>query len=73
MVRADMVSTNYQDLLRIVGYFVDEHGLSNIRLAETDGGFVLQGTARGNGNGQKSQKEVCFLTTRQISDMMLWA
>jgi hypothetical protein len=73
MVGVDIIASTYQEVLRAVGRFVDQHGLTNVRLAETDGGFVLQGTVPGNGDGQKSQADVFFLTAQEIRDVMLWS
>ena len=38
-----MKSSDYQDVLRALGYFIDDHGYTNVRIIETDDGVVLQG------------------------------
>jgi len=67
-----MTTTNYQDILGTVGAYLDEHGLSNIRLLETSQGFVLEGIRCTNGNGGGKTRERLVLTTQQITELMLW-
>lgn len=38
-----MKRSDYQDVLRAVGSFIDEHGYSDVRIIETDDGLVIQG------------------------------
>jgi hypothetical protein len=35
--------TDYQDLLRAIGWFIDERGYTSVRIIEVDDGIVLQG------------------------------
>lgn len=35
--------SDYQDVLRALGHFIDEHGFSDVRIIETEDGLVLQG------------------------------
>jgi len=37
-----MLKTDYQDVLRTIGHYIDEHGFSGIRLIETEDCFFLQ-------------------------------
>ncbi|HNP86541.1 MAG: hypothetical protein JST60_09390 [Chloroflexi bacterium SZAS-1] len=38
-----MKHSDYQDVLRALGYFIDEHGYTDVRIIETEDGLVLQG------------------------------
>jgi hypothetical protein len=38
-----MKRSDYQDVLRALGNFIDDHGYSDVRIIETDDGLVLQG------------------------------
>ena len=38
-----MQRSDYQDVLRALGYFIDDHGYTDVRILETDDGLVLQG------------------------------
>jgi hypothetical protein len=35
--------SDYQDVLRALGNFIDDHGYTDVRIIETDDGVVLQG------------------------------
>lgn len=35
--------SDYQDVLRVLGAFIDQNGYTDIRIIETDEGVVLQG------------------------------
>ena len=38
-----MKRSDYQDVLRALGYFIDDHGYTDVRIIETEDGVVLQG------------------------------
>ena len=38
-----MKRSDYQDVLRALGNFIDEHGYTDVRIVETEDGLVLQG------------------------------
>jgi len=38
-----MKRSDYQDVLRALGSFIDDHGYSDIRIVETEDGLVIQG------------------------------
>ncbi|HEX9370696.1 MAG TPA: hypothetical protein VF897_06800 [Roseiflexaceae bacterium] len=38
-----MKRSDYQDVLRALGHFIDDHGYSDVRIVETEDGLVLQG------------------------------
>jgi hypothetical protein len=41
-------TTDYQDILRAVGAFLDEHRLRDIRIWEHEDGMIVQGRAQGD-------------------------
>ena len=38
-----MKRSDYQDVLRALGYFIDDRGYTDVRIVETEDGVVLQG------------------------------
>jgi hypothetical protein len=38
-----MKRSDYQDVMRALGHFIDDHGYSDIRIIEIEDGLVLQG------------------------------
>ena len=38
-----MKRSDYQDVLRALGSFIDDHGYSDVRIVETEDGLVIQG------------------------------
>ncbi len=65
-----MLKTDYQDVLRTIGHYVDEHGFSEIRLIETEDGLILQGkTSTGAARGDK-KTETYLLTIQDVRDLM---
>lgn len=63
-------STDYQDVLRTIGHYIDEHGFTGIRLLETEDGLILQGKlGTGDTRGEK-RVETYLLTTQDIRDLM---
>ena len=62
--------TDYQDVLRTIGHYIDQHGFSGIRLLETEDGLILQGkVGSGKPRGEK-KTETYLLTVRDIKDLM---
>jgi hypothetical protein len=65
-----MTKTDYQDVLRTIGHYVDEHGFTGIRLIETEDGLILQGKiGTGELRGEK-KTETYLLTVQDIRDLM---
>jgi hypothetical protein len=65
-----MLKTDYQDVLRTIGHYVDEHGFSDIRLIETEDGLILQGkTSTGGARGEK-KIETYLLTVQDVRELM---
>jgi hypothetical protein len=65
-----MPKTDYQDVLRTVGHYIDEHGLSDVRIIETQDGLILQGkTSTGGARGEK-KTETYLLTLQDVKDLV---
>lgn len=63
--------TDYQDLLRTIGHYVDQSGFTNIRLIETDEGIILQGRVSTTGDIRGEKKtETYLLTMEDIQGLM---
>ncbi|OGN81416.1 MAG: hypothetical protein A2X23_10260 [Chloroflexi bacterium GWC2_73_18] len=46
---------DYEEVLRSIGAFLDQHGMREILLAEAPDGFIVQGLAMGGATGQWSE------------------
>lgn len=65
-----MLKTDYQDVLRTIGHYIDEHGFTDIRLLETEEGLILQGkVSTGAARGEK-KTETYLLTTQDVRELM---
>lgn len=56
-----LAKTDYQDVLRAIGLFIDEHGYTDVRIIEIEDGLVLQGRIR-------EQKGIGNVKLRDVSD-----
>lgn len=62
--------TDYQDVLRTIGHYIDRHQFTGIRLIETEDGIILQGkVSKGGIRGAKST-ETYLLNSRDLQDLM---
>ena len=66
-----LVKTDYQDVLRAVGRYVDQQGFRDVRIIETEDGLILQGNVAGEqGSTKKSRRlESYLLTTSDLEKM----
>jgi hypothetical protein len=64
-----MLKTDYQDVLRTIGHYIDEHGFSGIRLIETEDGLILQGKISAGGVRGDKKTETYLLTVQDIRDL----
>jgi hypothetical protein len=63
--------TDYQDLLRTIGHYIDRSGFTNVRLIETDEGIILQGRVSTTGDIRGEKKtETYLLTVEDIQGLM---
>ena len=59
-----LVKTDYQDVLRAVGRYVDQQGFRYIRIIETEDGLILQGNVVGEqGDAKKPARPETYLLT----------
>lgn len=60
--------TDYQDVLRTVGHYIDQQGFTLVRVIETEDGIILQGntsSVRG-----ETKMESYLLTIADLQDMI---
>jgi len=65
------IRASYQDVLRALGHYIDQHGFREIRLIETEDGLILQGLTPGEGAGQISTRETYLLTLQDLEALLL--
>ena len=62
--------SDYQDVLRALGYFIDDHGYSDVRIIETEDGLVLQGRVGDRNEIGESSYETFLITDEDIKEMV---
>lgn len=67
---AGLTRSDYQDVLRALGYFIDEHGYVDIRIVESDEGLVFQGRAPARQNLGEYTYETFLITDEEIKEMV---
>ncbi len=65
-----MLKTDYQDVLRTIGHYADQHGFTGIRLIETEDGLILQGKVGTGGARGEKKTETYLLTIQDVRDLM---
>ncbi len=65
-----MARTDYQDVLRTIGHYIDEHGFRGIRIIETEDGLILQGKVSTGQTRGEMKTETYLLTTQDVKDLM---
>lgn len=68
---AGLSKTDYQDVLRAIGHYIDQQQFSNIRLLETEEGIILQGTAMARERGGGELKAETYLLTSEDLESLL--
>jgi len=63
-------STDYQDVLRAVGHYIDERRFVNVRLIETADGLILQGIASDKLYTLEAKPETYLLTTEDLRALL---
>lgn len=67
----ELPKTDYQDLLRTIGHYIDQGGFTDIRLIETEEGMILQGRLSTTEEVRGEKKtETYLLTVEDIQDLM---
>ncbi|HMO56474.1 MAG TPA: hypothetical protein PKA05_21370 [Roseiflexaceae bacterium] len=62
--------TDYQDVLRAIGLFIDEHGYTDVRIIEIDEGLVLQGRVANRREIGQSSYDTVLITEDDIKAMV---
>jgi len=65
-----MARTDYQDVLRTIGHYIDRHGFTGVRLIETEDGIILQGKVAKDGIRGAKSTETYLLTAHDIQELM---
>lgn len=65
-----MRRSDYQDVMRALGYFIDDHGYSDIRIIETEDGLVLQGRVAERREIGESSYDTFLITDEDIKVMV---
>ncbi|MEA2523826.1 MAG: hypothetical protein QOF73_1053 [Thermomicrobiales bacterium] len=65
---AGLSSTDYQDVLRAIGAFIDANSLRDIRIWEHEDGLVLQ--ARGKDDGESNSYQTYLLTDDDLQGLL---
>lgn len=62
--------SDYQDVLRALGYFIDTHGYVDIRIIESADGLVFQGRLSEAKNLGQYTYDTFLITDDQIKEMV---
>ena len=65
-----MKRSDYQDVLRALGNFIDDHGYSDVRIVETEDGLVLQGRVTDRRELGDSSYDTYLITDEDIKVMV---
>jgi hypothetical protein len=65
-----MKRSDYQDVLRALGYFIDNHGYTDVRIIETDDGVVLQGRVADRHEIGESSYDTFLITDDDVKVMV---
>ncbi|HJZ47155.1 MAG TPA: hypothetical protein VKE41_08315 [Roseiflexaceae bacterium] len=65
-----MKRSDYQDVLRALGYFIDDHGYSDVRIIETEDGVVLQGRVADRREIGDSSYDTFLITDEDVKVMV---
>jgi hypothetical protein len=66
-----LAHSDYQDVLRALGYFIDENGYVDVRIVESDDGLVFQGrSTKRPSHDSKSPFDTFLITDGEIKEMV---
>jgi hypothetical protein len=65
-----MKRSDYQDVLRALGSFIDDHGYTDVRIVETEDGLVLQGRVIERREIGESSYDTYLITDEDIKVMV---
>lgn len=70
---AGLSTTDYQDILRAVGLYIDEMGFRSIRVLEVDDGIVIQGLPTRETDRSSTSYETLLLTDDDLREILVQA
>jgi hypothetical protein len=65
-----MSRSDYQDVLRALGYFIDEHGYVDVRIVESENGVVFQGRSPDRKGTGERPFDTFLITDDEIREMV---
>jgi hypothetical protein len=65
-----MAHTEYQDVLRALGYFIDDRGYSDVRIIEIEDGIVVQGRVADRHEIGTSSFDTFLITEQDLKEMI---
>jgi hypothetical protein len=65
-----MSRTDYQDVLRAVGYFIDERGYTDVRIMEIEDGLVVQGRVADRREIGAASYDTFLITDEDLREMV---
>lgn len=65
-----MAHTEYQDVLRALGHFIDDRGYSDVRIIEIEDGIVVQGRVADRREIGKSSFDTFLITEQDLKEMI---
>jgi hypothetical protein len=65
-----MKRSDYQDVLRALGSFIDDHGYTDVRIIETEDGLVIQGRVADRREIGESSYDTYLITDDDIKVMV---
>lgn len=65
-----MKRSDYQDVMRALGHFIDDHGYCDVRIIETEDGVVLQGRIADRRGIGESGYDTYLITDEDIKVMV---
>jgi hypothetical protein len=65
-----MGRTEYQDVLRVLGFFIDERGYSDVRIIEIDDGIVIQGRVPDRRELGTASFDTFLITEEDLKEMV---
>ena len=65
-----MGKSDYQDVLRAIGLFIDEHGYTDVRIVEIEDGLVIQGRVADRRELGASSYDTFLITDEDLKEMV---
>jgi len=62
--------SDYQDIFRAIGLYVDEHRYTNVRVLETEEGIVVQGVPLRDDGALSEQHEAYLFTEEDLRALL---